>query len=219
MIKIVQCWDDGVTEDARLADILRKHGAKATFNINPGLYKKEERCFGWKNGAQEILRLSLNELPELYRGFDVAGHSMTHPHLETLSAEKIRWELVECRRVIEELFKRPVRGFAYPFGSWNELVKEELRKAGYVYARTTKNVSAVFPPEDPMEFHPSCHFLSPKFMDEFERVKKEGGVFYFWGHSYEMREEHMWVDFERKIEYLSSAPEAQWCNIIDLFEA
>ena len=35
---VVQCWDDGVTTDARLIEILRKHKARATFNLNAGAH-------------------------------------------------------------------------------------------------------------------------------------------------------------------------------------
>jgi len=40
---VVQCWDDGVTTDVRLTDIFRQYGAKATFNLNAGLYEKERK--------------------------------------------------------------------------------------------------------------------------------------------------------------------------------
>ena len=37
MIKVAQCWDDGVATDIRLIEILRKYNAKATFNLCPGI--------------------------------------------------------------------------------------------------------------------------------------------------------------------------------------
>jgi len=40
-MKIVQCWDDGVNDDIRLTELLRRHCAKATFNLNPGTHKAE----------------------------------------------------------------------------------------------------------------------------------------------------------------------------------
>jgi hypothetical protein len=30
-MKLMQCWDDGVTTDVRLVALLRRHGARATF--------------------------------------------------------------------------------------------------------------------------------------------------------------------------------------------
>ena len=43
MIKVAQCWDDGVINDIKVADLCRKYGAKATFNLNPALHHATER--------------------------------------------------------------------------------------------------------------------------------------------------------------------------------
>ena len=37
-MKLMQCWDDGVSTDVRLVSLLRRHGARATFNLNAGLH-------------------------------------------------------------------------------------------------------------------------------------------------------------------------------------
>lgn len=47
MLKVVQCWDDGVVKDIRLAEILRKYKAKATFNLNPGFHGEDRVESGW----------------------------------------------------------------------------------------------------------------------------------------------------------------------------
>ena len=49
-LTVVQCWDDGVTADVRLTDILRRHDAKATFNLNAGLHEAR-RTPGWTTKA------------------------------------------------------------------------------------------------------------------------------------------------------------------------
>ena len=41
-MKVIQCWDDAVSTDIKLTDILRKYNAKATFNLNAGLIKQEK---------------------------------------------------------------------------------------------------------------------------------------------------------------------------------
>ena len=41
MIRVAQCWDDGVATDIRLTEILRKYNAKATFNLCPGLIEDD----------------------------------------------------------------------------------------------------------------------------------------------------------------------------------
>lgn len=218
MVRVTQSWDDGVHDDLRLMDIFRRHRATATFNLNPGRHSLE-RFLSWMyKGVKPVWKLSLQEVKDAYRDFEVASHSVTHPHLEKLSPGQLEWELGDSRKILEDWFQRPVRGFAYPFGSYDEKVKDELRRQGYAYARTVKNVADVLPVADPMEFHPNVHFLSPNFWPAFERAKATGGVFYFWGHSYEILDEAMWRDMEDKIARLSADPVVRWINNIDLFE-
>ena len=56
-MKVIQCWDDGIVDDVRLTDILRRYNAKATFSLNPGL-NLEERSFGWIHESREVWRLA-----------------------------------------------------------------------------------------------------------------------------------------------------------------
>ena len=48
MIKVAQCWDDGVYTDIKLIEILRKYNAKATFNLCPGFAGDETVLPSWR---------------------------------------------------------------------------------------------------------------------------------------------------------------------------
>lgn len=212
---VVQCWDDGVSADIRVAETLRKHGAKGTFNLNPGLHKRQ-RSPGWKYKDTDVSRLGWDEVRSVYDGFTIANHTATHPHLEQLEPEDARRNIVEGRDRLQQHFGQPVRGFAYPYGTYNATVMELVREAGHAYARTVKNVDSPVPPEDPMTFHSNCHFLAPDFWERYERARA-GGVFYFWGHSYEIINEAMWDAFDRQIERISADSSARWADVVDLF--
>lgn len=212
---VVQCWDDGVTADARLAEIFRRHGARATFNLNAGLHETK-RSAGWMFRGTEVRRLGWDEMREVYSGFTIANHSLTHPHLEQIPLAEARREISEGRERLRQFFGQDVSGFVYPFGSFSEAVMEAVRDAGHVYARTTGCAEQPFPPEDPMAFHPCCHFLAEDFWLRYEKAKK-GGVFYFWGHSYELVSESMWNEFEQTIARISSDPQAKWSDVAALF--
>ncbi len=208
---VVQCWDDGVTTDVRLTDILRRHGAKATFNLNPGTHR-EERGSGWTHKNTEVLRLGRNELRDVYDGFTIGSHTVTHPRLERIPIDAARAEISEGRRQLQDLFGQPVYGFAYPCGTYNEEVMEAVREAGHRYARTTQRADRPFPPDDPMALHPCGHFLDADLPEKYEAAKP-GGVFYFWGHSYEMISEDMWTAFEGFIEHISADPDSRWGEV------
>ncbi len=215
VMTVVQCWDDGVTSDIRLIEVLRRHGAQATFNLSAGLHEPQRKLGGQHRGTQ-VSRLGWDEVREVYEGFMIANHSLTHPRLEQIPIEEARRNIEEGRDRLQQFFGRPVPGFAYPYGTYNESVMEAVRAAGHVYARTTRNVEQPFPPDDAMAFHSNCHFKVPDFWERYEKARA-GGVFYFWGHSFEMINDEEWAAFEEKIERISSDPAAAWGRVADLF--
>lgn len=218
-MRIMQCWDDGDVDDIRLVEILRKHGAKATFNLCPGGWKSERRLAHHYQGKYPVYRLTLDEMPQVYEGFCIGGHTMTHPHLAHIDPDWAFAELVACRQYIEKHFGQSSCGMAYPCGNYSDHVKELVRQAGYLYARTVGKVDLKLNVEDPMALHPHCHFLSPEFWKKFEAVKAIDGVFYFWGHAFElMNEDARWQEFDTMIGRLADDPATEWIDVKDLFE-
>ena len=70
--------------------------------------------------------------------------------------------------------------------------------------------------DDTMALHSNCHFMNRDFYKIYEKAK-ECGVFYFWGHSYEMLEyDRHWEQFEMKLQYISEDPDAEWANVVDI---
>ncbi len=215
-LRVAQCWDDSVSTDIRVAEICRRYNAKATFNLNPGLAEKSTRAFGWERNGFRIQRLSQSEMPSVYEGLQVANHTLRHPHPTQVSKEELQREIFDGKHWIEDAFQREIPGFAWPFGEYNDVALEILRESGAAYGRTTKNVERVLPCEDPMALHANCHFLNPDF-DRLLEKSREHGVFYFWGHSFEMTDDaKMWAAYERRIAALSNDPEIEWVDVIDL---
>lgn len=68
------------------------------------------------------------------RGHQIASHTMTHRALPGLNDEELAWELVESKRVLEELTGRPVNHVAYPGTAHNQRVRDAAKTAGYVTA-------------------------------------------------------------------------------------
>ena len=218
MIKVAQCWDDGVINDARVADLCRKYGAKATFNLCPGSHLKKHRITeGWFFKDNYCPgRLAWDEVRDVYNGFEVASHTMCHCNAAEVDAKMFLEQAVSAKRVLEDHFCRPCNGFAWPYGASTEETRDLLRHAGFAYGRTTGYVEHVIPCGDPMELHSNCHFQNPEFWTIFEKAKS-CGVFYFWGHSYEMmNDEPLWAEYEDKLQRLSANPEVKWVNVVDL---
>jgi peptidoglycan/xylan/chitin deacetylase (PgdA/CDA1 family) len=218
---VTQSWDDGVEDDPRLIELLRRHGARGAFNLNAGLHGKA-RGGEWIHKGKTVRRLALGELREIYdayEGAEVANHSLKHPWLTRVSPEEARRDISDGRKALEDLFQRPVTGFAYPYADHNAEVRRMVRETGHAYARATVVAGVSWPPADAMEWHPQVSFKSPDFWAEFERAAVEGGVFCLMGHSYEFLDEAMWRDFDAKLARLSADPRVRWATPREVFAA
>lgn len=82
-------------------------------------------------------RISMAQLQTLYRkGWEIASHTVTHPHLIELTPKQIEYEL----RVSREYLERQgfeVSSFAVPFGEYDEQILAYVRKF-YASNRTIK---------------------------------------------------------------------------------
>ena len=116
--------------------VLKKYELPATLFLHINSVKLDRTAMSWET-IKEIESEGLME---------VESHSMTHPHLnrknksETDEAyiERIRWELVESKRIIEEKLGKKVYYFAYPYGGYNSTVMELLKESGYKAAVTVQ---------------------------------------------------------------------------------
>lgn len=227
MIKVAQCWDDGVATDIRLADIFRKYGAKATFNLCPGLITQDETIMpSWLDPASRVPsfrgfsagRVGRKDLVKVYGDFKVASHCMKHETAGRVPLETFIRGAVDARKILEDTFGRECPGFAWPCGQCPDDAAKALRDAGFRYGRTTESVSGdASKTPDPIRLAANCHFLAKDFWTKFDEVKKTGGVFYFWGHSYEMMDsEGLWDQMEGKIAAISADPEVEWIDVIDI---
>lgn len=217
-MRICQCWDDGNVDDIRLCELLRRHGARASFNLNPGLHRPA-RHHGWDyRGTKPVIKLAQGELTDVYRGFTIANHTIDHPHLTKCDDAELARQIGDGRRMLADLFRQPVLGFAYPFGEHDARVMAAVRAAGHVYARTCGTSLKPWPAADPMAFGSTCHHQAGEFWARYDRARAEDAVFYFWGHSYEFITEEDWAAYEAKLARIAADPQAQWVELPDLFE-
>ncbi|MDX9866962.1 MAG: polysaccharide deacetylase family protein [Kiritimatiellia bacterium] len=234
-VRVVQCWDDSLSTDIPLVALLRKHRAKATFNIIPRETARDAFVVRKKRDGQRVLFSFLNreeataggfrvehltnsEMPALYRGFRVAAHCGIPLGDTPVDSERRMQTLLKTKALIRDAFGQPVCGFVYPGGRFTPAAMADIRKAGYLYARTTRSAHAPLPRDEPMAQPASCHWAAADFWKRYEEAKRSGGVFYFWGHSCELGDDpELWVWLESLFERISADPEAAWADVIDLF--
>lgn len=121
-------FDDGYEGVHRHAlAALTEHGFPATLFVSTG----------WLRGADETggaldLMLDWDQIRDLAAvGVEIGGHSHTHPQLDQLTDEKLRFEIEHCRDILSRELGRPPVSFAYPYGYSTRRVREAVRGAGY----------------------------------------------------------------------------------------
>ena len=80
----------------------------------------------------QLATMNWDELREdAARGLAIGSHTVSHPHLTTLSDDELRRELSESKREIEDRLRRPCDDLAYPYGEHDARVRAAARAAGY----------------------------------------------------------------------------------------
>ena len=204
---LTMSYDDGVYADKRLVNIFNKHGMKGTFNLNYGLMVKGN-CIG------------VEEVTEVYKGHEIATHTYTHPTIARCPAHQIYQEILEDKKGWESVTGSPVRGHAYPNGSYSEEVKRIFKDVGIAYARTVKETQDFGLPTDWMEWKATCHHNHNlmQLAERFAECNKEHylRLMYVWGHSYEFDNDDNWELIEQFCTYIGGREDIWYATNIEI---
>lgn len=197
-------YDDGVYQDIRLVEILNRYGLKCTFNLNSGLMHPASV---WSAEGVTVERMPPDMLPAVYRGHEIAAHSVRHSDLTRMADAEIAADVRQDVEALERLFGCTVRGFAYPYGTTDERVKSVLRTCGISYARGVQSTCDFAPPADLLHVAPTCRHKDETLFDLAEQFiamqPDRPQIFLLWGHSYELDMQHGWERFERFCEKIA----------------
>lgn len=216
-------YDDGVEQDIRLVEIMRKNGIKGTFNINSGEYSPENSK--WQEG-QIYRRMSLSQCLELYKHSDteVAIHGTHHPNWDSQPASAAMWDILNDRRTLEAQYGKIIRGGAYPFGAFTDKTVEILRLAGIKYCRTVISSHSFDMPRDWLRLEPTCHHNDEKLTELIERFTDRNAViyepwlFYLWGHSYEFDYADNWHVIENALKKLGGCDDVWYATNMEIYD-
>jgi len=79
--------------------------------------------------------MNKNQILELHSaGWEVGSHSLNHFDLTKLDTDKQHAEIIESRKLLEQLLGIPILTFAYPFGTKDPAVLDYVNFAGYIGA-------------------------------------------------------------------------------------
>ena len=204
-------YDDGITQDIRLIELLNKYDLKCTFNLNSELLSKKGILL--RNDKRiSHYKIHDSDVRYVYEGHEIAVHTLTHPNL-TQCDEKEVIRQVECDRLnLSELAGYEVIGMAYPCGGVNndERVADIIKNhTGVKYSRTITTNDSFEIQENLYRFNPTVYHLDFEKMmslgrDFIELKADTKKIFYIWGHSYEMdyRPDY-WIKLEEFFKLIS----------------
>lgn len=205
-------YDDGVVQDRRLAELFRRYGARATFNLNSATLG--QKCIGVYPDKPKLdtSKVSPEELEKVYAGHEIAGHGLHHSGLDTVGTPLGVYEITEDKRRLEALAGKPLRMFAYPFGRYTKDTIAALKLAGYQGARTVRSTHGFDIPQDFLEWDPTCHHNDPRLMELARAFVEDTSpfplLFYVWGHGYEFDGNDNWQRMEDLLSFPVRAPGA-----------
>lgn len=236
-------FDDGLEQDKRLIQLLKKYELQCTFNVNAGLLGQRQRIgrignFGLKSFPESDKRnrwlknhannrIPQDEIRQVYQGFEVAAHGYSHKNLRRLDESSLRFEIEEDLADLSRLVGYPVLGYAYPFGAASAKVEGALKTAGMVYAREIMPRGGFSFPDNPLRFKPNCSHISNNVLalaETFIKAERleEDLLFCVWGHGYELdfgTAKASWKRIETLFDTIAGKDDILYCTNKEAFLA
>ena len=178
--------DDGHKYDLQILTLLKKHGLQdlATFYIAP-----------YNN---QIPVMPPSHIRILSQDAEIGAHTLTHPVLTKLSPDNQLIEIMEGRKVLEDITGKKITRFAYPRGWYNDETKRSAQLAGVKEARTMKqgatHTDALSDPYAiPITIHTHPHHING-WKEALETAKANGdkGYFHITMHGWEIDKFQLW---------------------------
>jgi peptidoglycan-N-acetylglucosamine deacetylase len=224
---VATSWDDGCTDDPRLADLLAKYGV-------PG-------CFYVPRDNPERPVLDVPAIRELGSSHELGGHTLSHLPLSSLDDARAEREIRDGKRWLEDVLGRSTAVFCYPQGKFARKHTAMVQRAEYLGARTA-DWMCLSPGPDILRIAPSLHLYphSPavhvahcarrghgrelaRYLTRFHAasrpstlalamldfVEQHGGVFHLWGHAWELEQVGLWHELEIILRAIASRPALQ----------
>lgn len=224
---VTSSWDDGQEVDLKLVKLLDKYHVMGTFYVTES-YKDP---------------LEKSSLIEIAKKHEVGAHTLTHVDLAKIPASEAIREIQGSKDYLEELLGIPIEMFAYPFNSYSPEIKEAVKKAGFLAARTCnhgdiKRSNDLY--EWPITLHASNssprvtfniwrknHISARSLLDWpdrarllFDKALMIGGIYHIWAHGYEFEYRNEWDKLESLIKYISERKNVRYMTngqICDMF--
>ncbi|GAA4782816.1 polysaccharide deacetylase family protein [Streptomyces ziwulingensis] len=136
---VLVTFDDGYEGVHRHAlPVLAGHGFPATLFVATGWLRGP-----YDTGGALDTMLDWDQVRELAdAGVEIGGHSHTHPQLDQVGTDDLRYELTHSREILTDRLGTAPASFAYPYGYSDRRVRAAVRETGYAQALAVGNALA-----------------------------------------------------------------------------
>jgi peptidoglycan/xylan/chitin deacetylase (PgdA/CDA1 family) len=126
---VALCFDDGYLNLRHQAlPVLREAGFTATVFVAAGRCGGDNRWAGQPSSIPTMPLLDWSDLEALQgAGWEIGSHGLEHLTLPALDTERVARELEGARAVLESNLATLVPLFAYPYGAYNDTIRELTR--------------------------------------------------------------------------------------------
>jgi peptidoglycan/xylan/chitin deacetylase (PgdA/CDA1 family) len=142
--KVRATFDDGFRSAAGVFPELQQLGVSIELFVSTGYARGGAAFLIPELAADDPAQLATMTWDELRghadRGVEIGSHTVSHPHLPTLSGAELRRELRDSKEEIEAELGRPCPDLAYPYGEHDQRVRAAARVAGYEHAYALQDV-------------------------------------------------------------------------------
>lgn len=215
-------YDDGVREDLRFANTISKYRIKCTFNFTNADHLNND----------EVMDCILS------KGHEIAIHGALHKAPGLVRPIEGIYDILSCRKELENKYDLIIRGMAYPdtginnlfVGNTYEGIKSYLKELDIAYARTAGGDNDLFRlPEDWYAWMPTAHHMNPElfgFIDKFLNLdislkqydaSRYPRLFYLWGHSYEFERNNNWDLLENICKKLGNRDDIWYATNMEIY--
>lgn len=225
-LMVTTSWDDGTITDLKLAELLEKYGIKGTFYIAMSFLDNP---------------LPKKDIMALDKKFEIAAHTISHPDLTNVSLSEAEREIKDSKTYLEDLLGHSISMFGYPYGRYNDTIKQIVKDSGFIAARTC-DPGGFNLPEDPYQWHITLllsngsPLMALKIWQRFRLWKisalidwesrakllfdlalQKGGVYHIYGHSAECERNNEWDKLDSVFSYISRRLGVQYMASGEIF--
>lgn len=204
--------DDGTSFDKKVIEIFNRYHIKATFNLNSGL-----QDYVWYKNDFAVTRLNLEENKDIYKGHEVASHSLTHPFLTSLPDEGVYYEVKEDIENLKRIFNREIKTFSFPFDEFDERCIEIIKNLCISHIILPKIDDSFKFPVDTFHIKVSSWNIDDALIKTERFIKDETAeIFIYLSHSYDYEYDQSYDKLEKLCQIVTKEKDIKIINIKDI---